>query len=196
MSPTAPAAVQRLFVAVDPPAYAVDHLSAVVSTLHVARARARLADSARWHLTVAFLGDVPDDRVPGVRDALAAAAAGPSARAHELRIAGGGKFGGRSGTVIWAGVDGEVDRLRQLARGVGRSLRAARFTLDHRPYRPHLTIARPGDRLDRSQLAEDVATLAAYQGPLWPVTHLRLIRSDLGPDPRHTPLATYLLPER
>ncbi|MGH3715403.1 MAG: RNA 2',3'-cyclic phosphodiesterase [Micromonosporaceae bacterium] len=183
-------------MAVDPPPDAVAELAEVVAGLHVARAQARLAASERWHLTVAFLGDVAEERVPVAQDALAAAASGPSARRHELWIAGGGTFGGRAGTVLWVGVGGEVDRLKQLARAVGRELRAARFSLERRAYRPHLTIARPGTRLDRAQLAEDVATLAAYQGRPWPVTHLHLLRSELGPHPQHTRIATYPLPER
>ncbi|MGH3655972.1 MAG: RNA 2',3'-cyclic phosphodiesterase, partial [Micromonosporaceae bacterium] len=135
---------QRLFVAVDPPDYARQHLASYVADLHVAKAGARLAAPERWHVTVAFLGEVPDDRVVRVREALTAAAGGPSSNAMTLRFDGGGRFGGRAGTVIWAGVAGEVGRLRQLARAVARELRHARFSLDRKPYRPHLTIARPG----------------------------------------------------
>ncbi|MGH3648213.1 MAG: RNA 2',3'-cyclic phosphodiesterase [Micromonosporaceae bacterium] len=184
---------QRLFVAVDPPQYAVDHLAAVVSTLHVAHARARLSATERWHLTVAFLGEIADDRVDAAREAVAAAASGPSAHAHELWIAGGGKFGGGAGSILWAGIGGEVDRLRQLARAVGRSLRAARFKLERRPYRPHLTIARPGTRLLRTHLSEDIATLATYHGPPWPVTELHLIRSHPGPTPHFVRVASFPL---
>ena len=111
-----------------------------------------------------------------------------------LRIAGGGKFGGRGSTILWAGIDGETERLRRLARAVARELRAVRFALDRKPYRPHLTIARPGARLARDLIAEDVAALAAYQGPDWPVTEFHLVRSHLGPDPHHDRIATFPLP--
>ncbi|MGH3735588.1 MAG: 2'-5' RNA ligase family protein, partial [Micromonosporaceae bacterium] len=121
-------------------------------------------------------------------------AQGPSAYRHQLRIAGGGRFGAGRGAILWAGIDGDVDRLRQLVRAVGRSLRAARFPLERRAYRPHLTIARPGARLDRDALAEDIALLSGYQGPLWPVTELHLVRSHLGPDPRHERTASFPLP--
>lgn len=184
---------QRLFVAVDPPAYARDHLARFVGELHVARARARLAPPERWHVTVAFLGDVPEDRVVRVHDALTVAAGGPSAHPMTLRFAGGGRFGGRSGAVIWAGVAGEVERLRQLARAVGRELRHARFALDRRPYRPHLTISRPGVRIPREMVTADVAALAGYQGPDWPAPEIHLVRSYLGPDPYHERLASFPL---
>ncbi|MGH3738320.1 MAG: 2'-5' RNA ligase family protein, partial [Micromonosporaceae bacterium] len=65
------AGTQRLFVAVDPPRAAIEHLAAVVGGLHVARAGARVAASERWHITVAFLGDVAGGRVGAVADAVA-----------------------------------------------------------------------------------------------------------------------------
>lgn len=224
---------QRLFVAVDPPPDAISDLAQYVKGLNVARARARLAASERWHVTVAFLGDVAVDRLDAVTSALASAAhiwtGGPAARRKSaraasasepspagsavgwsaasgesagrvsvgrmsLRIAGGGKFGGRGSTILWAGIDGETERLRRLARAVARELRAARFSLDRKPYRPHLTIARPGARLARDLIAEDVAALAAYQGLDWPVTEFHLVRSHLGPDPHHDRIATFPLP--
>src|SRR3712207_7351867 len=38
----------------------------------------------------------------------------------------------------------------------------------YKPYRPHLTLARPGDRVDRAGVAADVAALDGYRGPEWP----------------------------
>lgn len=185
---------QRLFVAVDPPGYAVDHLVGVVAGLHAAGARAGVAAQERWHITVAFLGDVPDDRVESVRQALARAAAGPGARRVTLRVAGGGTFRGRGGAVLWAGIDGDLDGLTKLARAVKRELRQERFTLERRRYRPHLTIARPGERLSPDLIAADVVVLAGYHGPEWPVAEFHLVRSFLGPKPRHERLVSFPLP--
>ena len=204
---------RRLFVAVDPSAEAISDLATFVETLHVAHAGGRLAASERWHVTLAFLGDVADDRVDAVVAALTSAAeiwsTGPPARRSDrrtpapvrgkvaasmrLRIAGGGKFGGPGGAILWAGIGGEVERLRKLARAVGRELRAARFSLDRKPYRPHVTLARPGFRLARDLIAEDVAALVAYQGPDWPVTEFHLVHSHLGADPHHSRIATFQL---
>jgi 2'-5' RNA ligase len=57
----------RLFVAAYPPEPACAHLAAAVDALAVGRAaaagvNARLAPRANWHVTLAFLGDVPDER--------------------------------------------------------------------------------------------------------------------------------------
>ena len=179
----------RLFVAVDPSAAAVEHLGAVVDGLQVSQANepgrsTRLAGRERWHVTLAFLGDVPDERVPQATAALDAAV-GPDGPAS-VRFAGGGTFGRGRFTILWAGLDGDVAALRELAQAVRGQLRRARLPLDSKGFRPHLTIARPGDRLTRDQVEADVATLAAYQGPEWPVDQVHLVASELGPNPRHT----------
>lgn len=201
MTPGAPpkqAQAHRLFVAVYPPAPVLTHLTQALADLHLGRAVAagvnvRLAPRERWHLTVAFLGDVAPDRVPDVRDALGKAVAGWEDGAPRLCLAGGGRFGRGKFTVVWAGVGGEAELLSRLAATVRRQLRRARIPFDPKPFRPHLTIARPGDRLTPPEVAADLAALRAYQGPFWTVRKLRLMRSHLGPDPVHEPVATFLL---
>lgn len=190
----------RLFVSVTPPAEAVEHLGAVVQRLEVSRANqpghsTRLAAQERWHVTVAFLGDVPAGRVDDAAEAVRVAVARLDLAPFPLCFAGGGTFGRGRLAILWCGIDGELTDLRRLAEQVRRSLRKARLPCDKRPLRPHLTISRPGARVAPEQIAADVATLNGYQGPLWSVTDVELMRSDMeqsptGPMPRYTPLAT------
>ena len=39
-------------------------------------------------------------------------------------------------------------------------------------------------------MADDVATLEAYEGPLWSVDAVHLVASELGPKPHYTRLAS------
>ena len=55
----------RLFVAIDPPETAQDHLAAAIAELAVVRSGVRVTARALWHVTLAFLGDLPDDRLDG-----------------------------------------------------------------------------------------------------------------------------------
>jgi 2'-5' RNA ligase len=186
----------RLFVGVYPPEPALAHLARAVAGLHLGRAAAvgvnvRLAPRERWHLTVAFLGEVEPDRVPDARDALGKAVAGWEEAAPRLRLAGGGRFGRGKFTVLWAGAGGEVSSLTRLAGSVRHQLKRARVPFDHKPFRPHLTLARPSGRLSPTEVAADLAVLRAYQGPFWTVDGLRLVRSHLGPDPVHEPIAEF-----
>lgn len=190
--------MQRLFVAVDPSPEAVDHLRALVDGLRVSLANApghstRLTRRENWHITLAFLGDVPTTRVPVAATTLRNVAA--EAVPLQLCVAGGGTFGGRRDPILWAGIGGEVDGLRRLARLLQRSLRRARLPVDERPPRPHLTIARPGSRVPPDDVAADVATLTGYTGPQWTASVLRLFLSEIeqsptGPVPRYTAIAT------
>ncbi|MEO3923969.1 2'-5' RNA ligase family protein [Micromonosporaceae bacterium B7E4] len=213
----------RLFVAVYPPPEALDDIVAQTHRLRIGAAadtgiNVRLTARSTLHVTVAFLGEVPDDRLHTVEEALSRAVelwhhpparrrraaerrAGPDEpageppqaqrRAPRLQLGGGGRFGRGRFTVLWVGLLGEVDALRRLAATVRRELRRSRIAFDSRPLRPHLTLARPGDRLDRESLDEDLRTLDGYLGPSWPATELVLVRSHLGPRPTYDRLAAW-----
>jgi len=181
--------VRRLFVCVDPSPDAVEHLGAVVDTLAVARANVeghstRLAARDRWHVTLAFLGDVRVDRVDRAAAALDQAWTGTEPAS--IRFAGGGTFGRGRFAILWAGLGGDVDELRGASQTLRGELRRARLPFDAKPFRPHLTISRPGTRVDPADLAEDVKILQEYEGPLWTVTEAHLVSSELGPRPVYT----------
>jgi 2'-5' RNA ligase len=191
---SSPAAARRLFVAVDPPPEAVSHLGDVVDTLAVSRANApgrstRLAARDRWHVTLVFLGDVREERVEKASGAMSRAAAAVSGPIR-LCFAGGGKFGRGRFTILWAGVGGDIGALHALIAAMRRELRRSHLPLDDKPSRPHLTIARPGARVEPDLIAADVATLASYAGPEWTADTVHLVASELGPQPRHTRVAS------
>jgi 2'-5' RNA ligase len=94
---------------------------------------------------------------------------------------------------VWAGVHGDLDGLRDLTGAVRRELRRAKLPYDGKPLRPHITLARPGDRLPPELIAADLAALAAYDGPQWTVDEVRLVRSHLGPKPRYEPVGRFTL---
>ncbi len=185
----------RLFVAVYPPRPAIDDLTAQVTGLRVGAAFAagtnvRLADPTNAHLTLAFLGEVEDDRLVEVESTLGLAAQtfrdGRDGSVR-LRLGGGGSFGRGRFTVLWVDLRGDVEGLATLARLIRIGLRRARLPHDEKPFRPHLTIARPGDRVDRADILADRETLHDYLGPEWPADELVLVRTR----PTHAPLATW-----
>jgi 2'-5' RNA ligase len=184
----------RLFVATYPPAAACDDLDRRLAGLNVAIAagrgvNTRLARRDTWHVTLAFLGEVGEDRVAAVHTAVGRAVDGRPA--PELCLAGGGRFGRGRFTLLWVGVEGE--ELGGLARSVRRELKRARLPYDDKPFKPHLTVARPGDRLDRTAVDADRAALAGYRGPVWRAETVELIRSHLGPKPSYDHLGTWNL---
>src|SRR5947209_7961321 len=168
----------RLFVAVDPPTDALDQLADFAERLAVFKAGARVTGRHLWHVTLAFLGELPEERLAAAIAAVDGTVAGQEP--PTLRIAGGGRFGRGKFTILWAGIEGELRPLRQAA---GRQLRHGRLPYDAKRFHPHVTLARPGDRLPREDIDADVATLVGYQGPQWTAEAVRLVRSHLGPKP-------------
>jgi RNA 2',3'-cyclic 3'-phosphodiesterase len=185
----------RLFVAAYPPAAALDDLAERIADLHVGRAAAagvnsRLSARSLWHVTLAFLGDVDDSRCDDVAAALTSGADAFEHAPPTLRLAGGGTFGRGRFTTLWVGLGGAVDELKTLAGTVRAELRRARISYDHKPFRAHMTLARPGTRLTQTEIDDDVASLCTYSGPEWPLLELALVQSHLGPKPTHDILHT------
>ncbi len=142
----------------------------------------------RWHLTLLFLGRVAEERVPPLE-----AAAGPAVAAAPpmtVRLAGGGRFGSlRRPQVAWAGLDGDVRPLVDLAGRLADAARSLGLPVEDRPFRPHLTLGRwrPGRPADGSLTDR----LADYWGPAWRVTEVRLLESHLGPKPTYETVGTW-----
>ena len=97
----------RLFVALVPPAEAVEHLDAFLDVRRGAAAY-RWATSEQFHVTLAFLADVEERRLDDLSERLARAAARRTA--FETAIAGGGAFPNAArARVLWAGLELEED---------------------------------------------------------------------------------------
>jgi 2'-5' RNA ligase len=90
-------------------------------------------------------------------------------------------------------VAGDTAPLAALAEGLRERLLAGGLTLDTRPFRPHLTIAR-AVQTRRPDAAAALAALENYTGPPWTVRQVVLVRSTLEPGgARHEPIAAAAL---
>jgi 2'-5' RNA ligase len=112
----------------------------------------KIAASIRWtesrnvHLTLKFIGEVPD-ALPG-RMAAALRGAKTPVPAFPLRIAGFGKFPyGPDLHIFWAGVD-ENEPLRKLFSWIEKTLAPLGIAQDDRPFSPHITLGRNKSRGD------------------------------------------------
>ncbi|BFU44783.1 RNA 2',3'-cyclic phosphodiesterase [Krasilnikovia sp. MM14-A1004] len=184
-----------------PPPGVCDDLARRLDGLRVTAAaqrgiNTRLARRETWHVTLAFLGEVADERAPAASEALQRAADGWRAAgsgAPQLCLAGGGRFGRGRFTVLWVGVDGDRDAVQRLSKQVRREFKRDRLPYDDRPFNPHLTVARPGDKLAAAEVAADREDLAGYRGPQWPVERMALMRSHLGPQPWYEQVSAFPL---
>ena len=190
----------RLFVAIFPAPPAVSDLAAAVDRIHLGKAAAagrnvRLDRPELWHITLAFLGEVAEDRGAEVESVLSSVIPAWT-REHPTRpaqrLAGGGRFNRGPSTVLWVGLHGDTAPVRDLAGRVNTELtKAGLMAEDRRPYRPHLTLARCGDRLSADEIDADLAALRAYAGPQWTISEMVLVSSVLGPPRRYDRLHTW-----
>ena len=142
---------RRLFVAVDLPADARAHIAAAVDDLRASLRAQDMDDCFRWvapanmHLTLRFLGNLPDETAPAMIEAMREplAAARPS-----IVIDGLGTFPphGRP-RILYAAVVQGTELLRALRDAVDARLAPlCRWEEETRPFAPHLTLARARDR--------------------------------------------------
>jgi 2'-5' RNA ligase len=93
------------------------------------------------HVTLAFLGEQPADRLDLLATiGQAAASRVPPAR---LRLGQPGTFGSRQAPrALWVGLSGEVPALISLHQHLAEGLRSASFPVEAQRYQPHITLAR------------------------------------------------------
>ncbi|WP_432024109.1 RNA 2',3'-cyclic phosphodiesterase [Streptomyces parvus] len=187
-------ATERLFAAVLPPEAAVAELRAALAPLHALPGARdlRWTGPEGWHFTLAFYGDVSEDVRPELEARLERAAR--RTEPFALRVHRAGRFGGRA---LWAGAAGGLDTLRLLAERTEAAARRAGLPMEeHRPYTPHLTLARSRGAADLRPFA---AALAGFDGQRWEAAELTLVRSHLpvagvpGERPRYTAVRAWPL---
>lgn len=140
----------RLFVAVDLPDEARGRVAAALRPFRRALAAAGLDDAFRWvavenlHLTVRFLGNVPDDAAARAVDAMREPFAADAAR---IELGGLACFPRRGRPrVLYVAVEDRVDALRALRDAIDARLSpVCRWEPETRPFAPHLTLARGRD---------------------------------------------------
>jgi len=136
----------RLFVAIEPPppmttaAHALsEELRARISLL-APGARVTWVPPERMHVTVRFLGDLPQDQAAGVATVLVPPLTVP---AFDVSVGAAGAFPAHGAPrTLWVGLTGADDRLRDLEQEVSARLAAVGIPRERRPFRAHLTVAR------------------------------------------------------
>lgn len=115
------------------------------------------------HLTLAFLGDVPAERVVDVTTMADAIGAAP----FELRVDSCGYW--HHNRIVWAGSAQCPPRLHDLVTRLTAMLRVADFQCETRNYVPHVTLLREARHAPALQITEAIS---------WRAGDFVLARSD------------------
>lgn len=142
------------------------------------------------HVTLKFLGQVDEARIPGIGAALAAVAR--RTPAFDLDVRGLGAFPTPTrARVLWVGLT-PASPLAALAADIDARLAALGVERDSRPFAAHVTLGRVRESRRNPALADALARPADC-GRLT-VTRVSLMRSQLHPrGARYTELACLLL---
>ncbi|MCX7843803.1 MAG: RNA 2',3'-cyclic phosphodiesterase [Candidatus Bipolaricaulota bacterium] len=140
-----------------------------------------------YHLTVRFLGEVPEARLPALLELGRSAAAGTTPFAVALEALGGFPQP-QAARVLWVGPRTDPPEFQRLCRRVEEAVRALGFPPERKEPVPHVTLA-------RFKSPKDLRPLLARVRPAVPEAHiagLTLMRSELRPEgAKYTPLASW-----
>jgi 2'-5' RNA ligase len=170
----------RIFIAIPLPDDLKDRIAAVQERLKKVPADVSWVGMDKFHLTLKFLGEVPDDKVPAVAAAVQHAVAGGAPFAVTLH--GLGAFPDlRAPRVIWVGLRDGEPQLRVLAETVDGALAALGFAPEKRRFSGHLTLGRVRSRANLPALVTRIESLKETPFGSCTVDRVALMRSILHP---------------
>ena len=145
----------RLFTGIDLPAEVVRNLEGLLDHLRPT-AHIKWSLPTNLHVTIRFIGELREERLPELQAALAAVASHPPI---PIQVRNLGFFPNpHSPRVFWAGVEASPD-LAALAAETDRALEPLGLPPESRPYSPHLTLARIKERVPMQPLREAITAL-------------------------------------
>ena len=181
----------RLFTAIDLPENVRQHLARAAESL---RAHPALKDFS-WtkpenlHITLKFLGDIPDAAVPNLKSGLARLVVPEMTLtpSHFLVLPGQGPA-----RVLAINIAGDAEPLAKLFAQIESAVQPLGVHRESRPYKPHITLARirrPTRQLTAKTLAK-LVNPSLLPAPTFPANTFTLYQSQLNPKGAiYTPIA-------
>jgi 2'-5' RNA ligase len=144
------------------------------------------------HLTVKFLGEIPDEQTADVCRIVESVAA--SHKCFELDFEKVGTFGGKSARVVWVGAGEGKEQLADLAGDIDVQLGQAGWPMETRKFEGHLTLCRVKNFIAGKKLVSLSEDYADFVAPVTSVESVTVYQSDLTPKgPLYTALGNYKL---
>ena len=171
----------RLFIALNLPKKERERIYRAARRFREEEMPVRWLEPENFHVTLKFLGEVRQDRVPAVEDAVARVAG--STKSFTTEFGGFGAFPTiRRPRTVWLGV-GANPELRCLKQDVEWALGDVGFNAETRAFHPHITLGRADDRGGAGAFRglDDLMASMDFRGDLR-VHTIDLMRSHLSRD--------------
>ncbi|MBP7933750.1 MAG: RNA 2',3'-cyclic phosphodiesterase [Phycisphaerae bacterium] len=168
----------RCFLAIELPEAVHERLRSLQDRLRAAAPGVRWTRPDQIHLTVKFLGEVPDDQLPNVCRAaeLVAAACLP----FGIRIGGTGCFPPHGPVrIVWAGLVDPPAGLLDCQQACESAFASLGYPPEDRRFHPHLTLGRVKASAVADDLRAAVAGESRFSGGSFAATELVVFQSIL-----------------
>ena len=184
----------RSFLAFEIPLEIKEKIETLSKELKTSKLPVRLVRPENIHLTIIFLGSVDQEAIDNIKQRLQGIA--DEFLAFKVKLNGIGVFPHlRKPRVIWAGLDGDTEKLANFRDDLQEELRPLGFNSEKRPFRAHITLGRFKGPLARDDELKWI--IDKYHDINSSVNHLSeliLFRSDLKPTgPVYTKITAWQL---
>lgn len=169
----------RCFVAIELPAQVREQLAGLQARLREMDPFVRWTRPEHIHLTLKFLGEVPDSRVPEICTATIEAAARLAPVPIEISQAGCFPQRGPA-RIVWAGVLGPSRELAACHAACEQVFADLGYPPEERAFRPHLTIGRSRQPNGAHQVRGLFATADGFRCEPFTAAELTVFQSVLG----------------
>lgn len=183
----------RTFLALDLDEDIVDRLSAMQQRLDDGESHIAWVGRQNLHLTLVFLGDVPDDLLPQVCDIAAAAAGQYQPFGFEIKGITCTPPHGQP-RMFWANTIDPAGRLHELQEDLAEGLHGLGLRQEERSFKAHITLARIKQARNPGRLRQAARALAGEEFGIQHVEQVVVYSSQLTPKGSiYTPIARAVL---
>ena len=172
----------RTFLAIELPSCLLDSIVKKQQDMKPGLPFITWVKSANLHLTLKFIGDTPENKIPELQQAVAKTVTGIQPFVISLR--GFGVFPDKlAPRTLWAGIEGDLEVLLDLTRMIETEVTQLGFPPEGKPFCPHLTLARikknqraAGEAIEKASMLADPFIFGSLL-----VEQVTLFKSELRP---------------
>lgn len=169
----------RCFIAIELPERVKSVLTGIEEELKKSKADVRWVEPNNIHLTLKFLGNVKEERIQKIIDAMERVCS--SYNSFNLEVRGVGMFpNSKSPRVLWVGIENN-SILTALQAGIEKEMAKMGFKPEERGFKAHLTLGRFKSSTGKESLFDAIKLHEKDSVGAIDVRSISLIRSDLHP---------------
>lgn len=147
----------RLFIAINFEENIKNKIQGIIKEVKESSLQGRFVSNEHMHLTLEFLGEIPEDGIREVEKVMAQI----DFETFTMKLKDLGSFKRRDGDIYWLGIQYNEELLKLQSRLHERLIEEG-FKLEARPYKPHITIGRKvkmDNNFDVERLSDDIKNI-------------------------------------